>query len=334
MNSSVVTTSLCVALLILSACGDDDIRSIPDAMPDATTDAMADATSDAMVDGAVDGTVPDATVRDAGGPGGGDGLLISEVSTQPNSDEYVEIYNPTDTEIDLSNVYLTDNSAYTRFAAGMMWSPDGTPGTDWLIGFPSGATLGAGAVAMIAFGSSTRPGGMAGVRDLDFEMRDDFVRCPDFMATGFDGAEDDEIRCGGAAIPLMRNPMNAGAGNNAGQMISNSREMVMLFQWTGGLVEDLDYVIWGSDTDSATRVDKTMVAGYQPDTAIATQNTNAPTPPSGTTALVRCDSSEPSEVTTGGNGPTGHDETSEGFSSAWMESTRSAGTLNPCLSGS
>ena len=160
------------------------------------------------------------------------------------------------------------------------------------------------------------------------------MRCPDFMAAGFDGEGDDMIRCAGTPIPLMRNPMNAGAGRNAGQMISNSREMVMLFQWTGGLIEDLDYVIWGDDTDSATRVDKSMIGGYQADTAIAAQNANAATPPSGSTAIVRCDANEPGETMTGGNGPTGHDETSENFSAAWMDSTRSAGSVNPCLSGS
>ena len=175
---------------------------------------------------------------------------------------------------------------------------------------------------------------MEGVRDLDFEMRDDFRRCPDFLATGFDGDGDDVVRCGGSPIPLMRNPMNGGAGQRPGQMISNSREMVMLFQWTGGLVEDLDYIIWGEDNDVATRVDKSAVAGYQADTPIATQNMRAPMPATNDTALLRCDASEPGETMMGGNGPTGHDETSEDFSMGWMVGARSAGEVNPCLSGS
>src|SRR6185295_19007130 len=94
-------------------------------------------------------------------------------------------------------------------------------------------------------------------------------------------------------------------------LISDKREMVILFQWDGvaATVKDVDYVTWGSTFDvGATRVDKTGVAGYSADTPAASQKF-APAPDVGQ-SIERC-TLETGETATGGNGITGHDETSE-----------------------
>ena len=317
--------SLCaLTALTLTACGDDDTPGMPEAsLPEAS---MMDAAMDALMEA----SIPDATPRPDAGPGGQEGLLISEVSTMGPDNEYVEIWNPTDGPIDLTNVYLTDNSAYTRFAAGMPWAPSGTAETDYLVRFPAGATIDAGQVILVAFGRSTPTEGMEGRRDLKLEDASFFIRCPDYLATGFTSPDDDMVYCDDAVIPLMIVPTNGGAGRMAGSLISNRREMVMLFRWTGGLAQDVDYIIWGTDDDSATRVDKTEVAGYQADTSIALQNMRSPAGPGNNESLSRC-AREMDEVTTGGNGITGHDETSENFSASWMVGAPSPGTVNACL---
>ncbi len=49
--------------------------------------------------------------------------------------------------------------------------------------------------------------------------------------------------------------------------LSDSREMVVLFEWDGvavanSAVKDVDYVTWGAMFEAGTRVGKTGVSGY------------------------------------------------------------------------
>ena len=155
--------------------------------------------------------------------------------------------------------------------------------------------------------------------------------CPDFFLTT-DGLP---VTCGGAQVPAMVVPANGSVGAQAGTLLSNSREMVVLFEWDGSsaTVKDVDYVTWGAQFDDATRIDKTGVAGYQNDTTRGSQaGADATFSGTGPGAIERCNAMEPGEVPSGGNGITGHDETSEDFASSFTEATTpSPGGKNACL---
>ena len=266
---------------------------------DAGADAGADAGDDASTD-----VGPDAGTT-------GPHVLISEIATDPGPAEMVEIHNPTEAAIDLTEYYLSDNSAYYTLTAGP-WTPDSTPGTDFLVQFPSGTTIDAGAYLVIA---------MSDMHETQY------AACPDFYVT----ADGSPTTCDGNPVPSMTIPTNGSGGENLGSLLSNGREMVVLFRWngTGATVQDVDYVTWG-DLDDNSRIDKTGVDGYADDTARASQMI-APTA-AANSSIERCDLDEPEESTTGGNGLTGHDETSEDLGASFVETdSPTPGAANGCL---
>ena len=127
---------------------------------DAVVVLDAEVTSDSGMAGGADATSLDAApFADASGTGGADAaqsqdagsagpmkhLLISELATGQAESEFIEIWNPGTNTVDLGDYYLSDNSAYVNITRGP-WSPAGTLGTDFAIGFPPGATLAADAV--------------------------------------------------------------------------------------------------------------------------------------------------------------------------------------------
>jgi len=109
--------------------------------------------------------------------------------------------------------------------------------------------------------------------------------------------------------------------------------MLILFTWDGNtanVLKDVDYVTWGVMFENGTRVDKTGVAGYQPDTAPAMQNP-APAPPNGQ-SIERCSTMESGEKASGGNGISGHDETSEALGMSFtVQAMPTPGAKNACL---
>lgn len=134
----------------------------------------------------------------------------------------------------------------------------------------------------------------------------------------------------------MNIPTNGSVGNQAGALISNDREMIVLFRWNGSAatVEDVDYVTWGATFDDNTRIDKTGVTGYKADTARAAQksaNQGVAGDGGANLAIERC-AIESSEKLSGGNGMTGHDETSEDMATSFKsQASPSPGTKNTCL---
>lgn len=239
--------------------------------------------------------------------GGGDHVLIAEIGVAPASGEFIEVYNPTNAAIALDDYYLSDNATYTTFTNGQPWNPPtDNPGTDFLARFPKGTTLAPGAVLVVA---------------TDPTYKDAFGACPDFTLKGtFDGC----------STKAMNAPVDGSIGASAG--LSNSREMIVLFHWDGDAahdVEDVDYVTWGTDFDDNTRVDKTGQGSYKPNTARASQKAAAAPPP--TQSIERC-KAEPGEKTSGGNGLTGHDETSEDLAAAFtVQAKPTPGKKNACL---
>jgi hypothetical protein len=134
-------------------------------------------------------------------------------------------------------------------------------------------------------------------------------------------------------VPSMVAPANGGLGTTTTGLLTNTAEMVVLFQWDGvegGSLKDVDYVIWGQDTGSSGRSDKTGKMGFLPDTPIANQRPAlAPGPRQ---SISRChDDIEPGELHEGSNGITGHDETSEALDLSFtVTATTTPGEKNTC----
>lgn len=237
-------------------------------------------------------------------------LLISEFVVTPTDKEFIEIYNGTGADIDLTNYYLSDalyngdndyinvvDGSYTAF------------GSDFLAKFPDGAMIADGEFLVVATdgaGFLTEYG-----IEADFELR---------------GTSD--------TVADMVPPKEGDIGASAG--LSNGGESIILFYWDGAsdLVQDVDYVIWG---DKAEYVDKTGVikdgpdadtdaSAYMDDTPEADQIAVSPdTPHESGKSAARQMLEEMDEVMSGGNGIGGHDETSEDLAAAFRDSDPTPG---------
>ena len=266
-----------------------------------------------------------------------DHLILSEVvvdsrltSIQIGS-KFIEIHNPTDEGIDLSTVYLTDATTQpTNFYYKIVLGENAGGGTagDFHCRFPPGTTIAPGDTLVVSIAGSTEYEAAYG-RLPDFELfEDNFI--PD-------------------SVPEMTEvfPSSIGAGlgsaNSNNPDLNNATETVVLYQWDGqsDLVQDLDYLIWG--TSSNVRVDKTRVSidgpdgddnpsTYADDTPIVSQD---PVNPSGSSTVnrsfMRQSADEGNEVTSAGNGLTGHNETSEDLGTTWLV-TPQGGQDPPALS--
>ena len=224
--------------------------------------------------------------------GQADHIIFTEVVLTPSEGEYVEITNPTGGDIDLSDYYLTDA---TDNASGKVYYklPSGTDywsgsGSDFICRFPAGFSLVAGASIKVSLrdnDSYVNTYGESADLSLDNEM--------------LDAVE------GGST-----------KGSTTAPKLGNVNETLVLFYWDGSssTVKDVDYLLWGNNS---LAIAKSEVSGYQADTPVLSQSfmsihtTNE--------KLIRvATSSEGTEVESGGNGITGHDETSEPLSETWV----------------
>lgn len=230
-------------------------------------------------------------------------LLITEVTVTPTDGEFVEIFNPSDSSVDLSDYYITDAIYANDSEPDYVNVVDGsyTPyDSDFLARFPTGATIGARSTIVVAnngAGFETTYGTSA-----DFELLD----------TG--------------ATTDMGDPGGDWIGGNP--TLSNSGEVAILFHWDGmsDLVADVDIALWG---DAAEAVDKTGVSkdgpdgdsdatAYDDDTAVESQAVISSAAHEYGESYQRSDCAEMGETSVGGNGVDGHDETSEDLSH-WTE---------------
>ncbi len=239
-------------------------------------------------------------------------LLLTEVCVNPTLREFVEIYNPTAATLDLSTYYLTDGGDDP--VGGLPWRYwDVVLGAgairtwDFVVRFPAGATLAAGARATVAMGSAQTFFAPYG-RNPTYEI------CP--------GAPDEPT------VPNMV-PAWVGAACGTSGALGNSYETLILFRWDGAgdLVQDVDIFQWGSTTEALNKAGisrdgpdpGTTTSTYLADTAIASQAAFTPAPhPSTTGSFDRRDLAETGERISGGNGITGHDETSENWLTTWQ----------------
>jgi hypothetical protein len=180
----------------------------------------------------------------SGGVVAGVHLLITEVgwrglnsATCADSTEFVEIYNPTSSTVDLSKYYLCDVNAYkTLPVAGTISIAGGGNGTDFAMRFPSGSSIAPGAYKVVAI-DGPRFKRCSGI-DADFEM---FAACP---------APPSDCSNLTTALPMVDVATNKAGSYPAFGMFTNGGEFVWLFFWDGisDLVCDADLVYWGSAT--------------------------------------------------------------------------------------
>ena len=221
-----------------------------------------------------------------------DHVVFTEVVLTPSDGEYVEISNPTESGVDLTNYYLTDGTDisssklyYNLPIEDNYWSGSST---DFICRFPNGYTLAPGAAIKISLRDNSAYESVYG-QIPDISLDDDMLSV----------SEDSDTK-----------------GNPNAPKLHNSSETLILFYWDGSsaIVKDVDYLIWGNNSFS---IDKSGVDGYLSDTPASSQSlmpihaTNE--------KLVRLDkSSEGMESQASGNGITGHDETSEPLADTWI----------------
>jgi len=220
-------------------------------------------------------------------------LIFTEMVLQPSAGEYVTIKNPTASAIDLSDYYITDA---TDTANGKYYYklPDGADywsgsGSDFIARFPS-VSIAAGETLTLGLG-----------RDSDY-----------FSEYG-DSAD---FHLKGSGPRTMLNAVDGvnTIGGSPNAKLDNVAETLVLFTWDGSAatVQDVDYLLWGS---TVCAVDKNGVAGYVADTPVGSQSFMAVHVDG--EKLLRVSDTEGTETSSGGNGITGHDETSENLADTW-----------------
>jgi hypothetical protein len=245
--------------------------------------------------------------------------LISEVCVTPTEGEFVEIFNPTGASISLDNIYLCDlygtSATVAYFYPQIVAGPLTSSSNDFLVRFPAGSTLPAGGVITVAVSGSA-------------------------FQTLYGEAPDYELLNTGVGTQMTTPP---GGYIHSAAGLTNGDEVVVLFFWDGSTdrAYDLDYALWGDDT--TRRVEKTGISldgpdgdtvpsAYMTDVASASQDPISLAAHAGGLSYQRIDFTEGSEVLTGGNGLTGHDETSENMSDTWLVATVTPGTIYTSLS--
>jgi hypothetical protein len=217
-----------------------------------------------------------------------DHLLISEVGNIFR-EAYIEIYNPSENTISLDDYHLTNSTNYYALPEGNFSAES----RSFLASMPAGYNIGPGETIVIAFYAD--------------KFFDQYGFYPQFEIFGDDVAEVPEIPYVGSRLTTF----------------DKRSDFIMLFYWDGvsNLVQDVDYVLWESESsDERKGVDKSGLSSngdnYLDDTPVAQQK---PVPyPSETHLFARLAPGELDETQAGGNGLTGHDETSEDITAAWQ----------------
>lgn len=220
-------------------------------------------------------------------------LLLSEVTLTPSAGEFIEIYNPTNTAISLQGYYVADNSSYAGLPEGGLMIGLG----DFIAAFPVGYTIQPNQTIVVAMGA------------IDFST--EYAVSPDFEIISQSALVPDMVNTGGSGTPAL----------------TNAGEAVVLFYWDGvsDLIKDVDIVYAGVPTSGNMLPSKTSVSidGPDADAVASTFLADAATLPVQSSApgagysTKRILPETGYEISTGGNGITGNDETSENTAITW-----------------
>lgn len=305
MNSR-IWISLIALLFLATACGDDggDDGDQPDTGPD-----------DPPADAAPSPDAPDPR------PDGPDHLVISEVSVRNNNTEFIEIYNPTSAAVALDDYYISDDHEYYLLPS-VIAGNDTLPNfslTDFVARFPAGSSIPADGVIVIAVNyGEYKIGFVDEALEPDFSLSDDpgdEVNPPagTLMLDPGQGVT--------PAVPLLNNVAVPGV-DPADPNLANDGEGVVLFRWDGlsDLITDVDMLHAGNPPEQVNRFDSK--GGKLVDGPDADNNTTPYQNEGRIVAIPNVPQEDPvvsfqrqsfeiDEVTTGGNGVGGHDETSE-----------------------
>lgn len=176
-------------------------------------------------------------------------ILLSEFVVAPTVGEFVEIYNPGDSIVDLSNYYITDatfqngNTYFYQIVLRNNPEIQGGGGnfSDWHAKFPDGATIDPQQFQTISLNGSSNFFAEYGLNPT-YELYEDSVSAD--------------------TIPDM---IEADSGSiNAQGGLTSAGEFLVLYYWDGNsdLVTDVDYIVWG---DKVEAVDKSGIRIDGPD---------------------------------------------------------------------
>lgn len=262
-----------------------------------------------------------------------DHLLISEVAFDPTASEFIEIFNPTPYTVTMTNYHISDVShrggtaGTTNFPYWELVNGGFTPATaftplstsnssDWHARFPSGFTILSGETIILAMDGASFAGATfanpvpANTKVLALRN----VVAPGQTAMRvFQGTSSFDFIDANAQGATPVTCSNAG--------LTNGGEGVILYFWDGQanpvspLVTDIDYVFWGTEVNSNTRILKTTATSvtlggntqaFMNDGAGSNVTTAATND-----SVVRNNFVESGEGTSGGNGFNGDDEIGE-----------------------
>lgn len=211
-----------------------------------------------------------------------DHLLLTEIGLAPDGAELIEIYNPLGNTVDLKDYYLSNHGSYFKLPV----AGQSMPFAHFIVRFPNTASIKAGEVQTIATQGAA-----------PFMMFHGVL--PTYSIT--DGTM--------VSVEVNSTPR-----------LTDSGATVILFHWDGtsGTVDDVDIMVAGTPTLTNVLVDKSGVtqngATYKTDANTIPAQTSAPGIDQTTKRIKR---EAGNETTTGGNGLTGHDETSEKTDATW-----------------
>ncbi|MBC8310927.1 MAG: hypothetical protein H8E72_01350 [Candidatus Marinimicrobia bacterium] len=210
-----------------------------------------------------------------------DHLVFSRITIKPDNAELISIKNPSSESVTLDNYYISDSPNYYKIQSENNLSP-GHSISDFLVKFPEASTIGAGDSILISIQSN-----YVSYYGEDFEV--------DFTLSDLIETE------------------SGSAGLSSNGRLDDAQECLILFYWDGtesSPIKDVDYFLWGGTSQA---VNKSSVSGYSSDTAIESQ---VYLPPHESYYTFSRQSLSEQE-STNGNGISGHDETSENFTSTW-----------------
>ena len=242
---------------------------------------------------------------DAPPPGPGVHLLLTEVKSEPDSSEFIEIFNPLTVPVELEDYFLADHPAYAQLPQHVEAGTEPLVGNrEGIVRFPPGSIIPAGGVAVIAMDE-------AGFSDAFGGLVPEFtvVPAPDSSAAD----------------------MQIVANGNVPMQVDDGGEAIVLFHWDTetDLVTDVDIVVAGEDVtgENDEIFDKTgvMVEGPDADAVASTYVADSATmqPMEFRSGFggshKRIVLEDGSEIDSGGNGADGHDETSEDTRVTWEQ---------------